>query len=108
MIDTKICSHCGEEKPLSSFRHYYGGRKGTYKYCKDCEKIITREKYLVAKGVRRTPQEEMELQKIHKLYELRVSVGLEAPRHSDNRVGTVDLIDQMLAKAEAMKNAKDV
>jgi len=36
---TKICKQSGETKPLDQFRRYYGGRKGTYKTCKFCEKI---------------------------------------------------------------------
>lgn len=109
-MNTKICAQCGEEKPISSFRPYYGGRKGTYSFCKDCEKIMTREKYLMSKGDRMTIQECDELERIRKLYELRRSAGLKAPRHRNETKhgGATALIDEMLAKMEAKCNSEDV
>lgn len=94
----KTCSACGAEKPIEAFRPYYGGRKGTYRYCRTCERIMQREKYLIAKGDAATQQEREELEKIHKLYSIRETKGLKPPRYSKDRVGATDLIDQLLAK----------
>lgn len=98
--EAKKCSHCGELKPLSRFRKYYGGRAGHYRYCLDCEKIMTRYKYLVSKGDDAAPCEREELAKIEKLYEYRKQLGLETPGRN-NYGGATSLIDKMLAEAEA-------
>ena len=45
-MNVKICKQCGQIKPIEQYRKYYGGRKGTYKVCKSCEKINARAKYL--------------------------------------------------------------
>lgn len=99
-MDFKTCKHCGEIRPISMFRHYYGNRSGTYRYCKMCEKIMTRRKYLVAKGDRRTPEEIEELTKIDKLYELRAKLGYEVPGRNKDHGGATDLLDDFIAKAE--------
>ena len=63
-MEVKTCRQCGEIKPLSQFRKYYGGRKGTYKMCKVCERVNSREKYLFAKGDSLRQEEKVELKKI--------------------------------------------
>ena len=38
-MKTKICSRCGEEKPLTDFRKGDKGKDGRYNVCRACEKI---------------------------------------------------------------------
>jgi hypothetical protein len=112
-MDVKTCKQCGELKPISLFRQYYGGRRGTYKMCKDCERINSREKYLAAKGASRTEAEETELNRIHELYDCQRAVGLQPPtKRGGNKPLTNDLND-MLAKyknmaVQASESAQDI
>lgn len=99
-IKFKTCKQCGEIRPIAAFRSYYGNRKGTYRYCKTCEKILTRRKYLVAKGDRKTEEEIVELAKIDKLYELRANLGYEVPGRNKDHGGATELLDGLIAKAE--------
>lgn len=99
-METKVCTHCGELKPLSCFRQYYNGRRSHYRYCKTCEKINIRYKYLVGKGSGAAAHELEELAKIERLYEIRHARGLETPIHKSGRGGASALIDEMLAKVE--------
>lgn len=101
-MDVKTCKQCGELKPVSQFRRYYGGRKGTYTMCKQCERINSREKYLTAKGESMTWQEETELDKIHKLYEYQRSLGLQPPNKQVRRASIADELDEMLDKYKGM------
>lgn len=96
-MDTKICKQCGKLKPLSNFRHYYGGRQGTYKTCLDCERINTREKYLRRKSEedRISDKEREELESIHVLYTVQRSAGLQPPR-SRHDSSTLELVHSML------------
>lgn len=89
---TKKCKQCGEVKPLENFRKYYNGRLGSYKVCKACEKINSREKYLRNKGDSMTELDKVELNKIHTLYEMQRACGLQPPqrRESVSRVGDLD------------------
>ena len=104
-METKKCTHCGEHKPVDQFRRYYGGRKGTYRYCKSCERLITRYRYLVGKDSAATQQECEELAKLRKLFDLRHELGLETPlREHRAEVRTSDLLDEQLEKAEAALN----
>lgn len=97
-MDVKTCKQCGELKPISRYRKYYGGRRGTYKVCLDCERINSREKYLTAKGANRTSDEEAELERIHMLYEYQRNIGLQPPvRHGGRKPLTEDL-DRMIQK----------
>ena len=101
-MDVKTCKQCGELKPITQFRQYYGGRRGTYKMCKDCERINSREKYLSSKGESRSPEEDVELMQIHKLYECQRSVGLQPPvKHGGRKPLTADL-DSMIQKYSDM------
>lgn len=101
-MEVKTCKQCGELKPISQFRKYYGGRKGTYTMCKACERINSREKYLTAKGESMTYQEEGELDKIHKLWEYQRSLGLQPPNKQERRGSLADELDGMLDKYKGM------
>lgn len=101
-MDVKTCKQCGELKPISQFRRYYGGRKGTYKVCKACERINSREKYLRSKGESMNYAEEAELEKIHTLYEYQRQMGLQPPTRQE-RKGTISTeLDGMLDKYKGM------
>ncbi len=90
-MDVKTCKQCGELKPISRYRKYYGGRRGTYKVCLDCERINSREKYLSSKEMR-TAEEEIELTQINKLYECQRAIGLQPPvKHGGRKPLAADL-----------------
>lgn len=97
-MNTKICKQCGELKPIEQFRKYYSGRKGNYNTCKVCEKINARAKYLRNKGEQMNYQEEAELDKIERLYEVQRKAGLKPPNHSERSAPLVDSLDDMIAK----------
>lgn len=78
----KVCSRCGKAQPEENFRMYYGGRKGSYKHCRTCERIEGRYKYLKRLGDNATPEQLSELSKIEKLYDLQVAHGFDAPGRS--------------------------
>lgn len=101
-MDVKTCKQCGEILPLAQFRRYYGGRKGTYTMCKQCERINSREKYLTAKGDSMDLNEAVELEKIHELYEYQRSLGLQPPNRQARRTTLVDELDGMLDKYKGM------
>ena len=101
-MDVKTCKQCGEIKPLTQFRKYYGGRKGTYTRCKQCERINSREKYLTAKGDTRDNDEDIELSKIHRLYDYQRSMGLQPPTKHENRKALSYDLDDMLDKYKHM------
>jgi len=100
-MDTKVCKRCGVEKPIVDFREYYGGRKGTYSFCKTCERIEQRRKYLVTKDCASpdslTAEEYDELQKINELYEMRQAAGLKVPIRRPER-GVSGLVDSLMAE----------
>lgn len=99
---TKICKQCGEIKPLDQYRKYYGGRKGHYSTCKQCEKINSREKYLVGKTAL-TDVEREELRKIYTLWEYQTKLGLRPPRRAKAEPVTLDdQIAQYAARVEAI------
>lgn len=93
---TKVCKRCGKDQPLENFRKYYGGREGYYTFCKTCEKIEARRKYLMRLGDKATPEQLEEIAKIDKLYDMQHAAGLSAPRH---RTKTKDLVDSLLQEA---------
>lgn len=100
-MDVKTCKQCGELKPITQYRRYYGGRKGTYTMCKQCERINSREKYLSAKGWL-SDAEKAELNKIHRLYEYQRSLGLQPPNKQVRRASVADELDDMLGKYRDM------
>ena len=101
-MEVKTCKQCGEIKPISQFRRYYGGRRGTYKMCKDCERINSREKYLRAKGESMNHAEEVELDKIHMLYEYQRRMGLQPPTRQERATTISEDLDDMLSKYKMM------
>ena len=101
-MEVKTCKQCGEIKPLAQFRKYYGGRKGTYRMCKACERINSREKYLRAKGESMNLDEEAELDKIHELYECQRRMGLQPPTKQERRTTITEELNGMLDKYRGM------
>ena len=101
-MDVKTCKQCGELKPISQFRRYYGNRRGTYTMCKQCERINSREKYLTAKGDELSVDERAELDKIHQLYDYQRSLGLNPPGKQSRRPALSDELDNMLDKYRGM------
>lgn len=95
-MDTKVCKRCGAEKPIVEFRDYYGGRKGSYSFCKTCERIEQRRKYLSSKH-ELTDAEAEELQKINELYAMRQDAGLKVPVRRPER-GVTSIVDSMMAE----------
>lgn len=94
-METKVCAHCGSERSIDQYRKYYN-RPGLYAYCKTCEKIETRRKYLSRKEGR-TEMEEVELDKISSLYDLQRQHGLrQATKAYVSAV--LDLVDQEVKK----------
>lgn len=110
MANAKVCKQCGELKPIEQFRKYYGNRKGHYTICKTCEKINSRAKYLRRKGECMNWDEEAELAKIEKLYEVQRAAGLQPPHDSLGRkVPLVESLDDMISKYEQQAEVvKDV
>lgn len=103
-MDVKTCKQCGELKPITRYRKYYGGRRGTYKVCLDCERINSREKYLSSKEMC-TTEEEAELSKIHALYDCQIKVGLQPPVKQGRRKPLTDDLNDMIKKYAAMSAA---
>ena len=106
-MNAKTCKQCGELKPISQYRQYYGGRRGTYTMCKDCERINSREKYLTSKGDARTEAEEAELRQIHRLYECQLAVGLQPPVKQGRRKPLTDDLDSMIRKYTAIRDTEE-
>ena len=90
----KICKRCGVERPEDEFRQYYNGKPGSYTYCKKCESIEQRRKYLVNKA-EKTEDELEELDKINQLYSLRAAAGLVVPVRR-KRGGVAAIVDEMI------------
>lgn len=93
---TKICNRCGEIKPLERFRKYYKGQ-GHYSFCKDCERVESRRKYLVRKA-QLTEDEQTELNKIGILYGYQKQIGLRQKKYS-NRPTSSEIVDALIEKA---------
>ena len=102
-METKVCTSCGVDKPINDFRQYYAGRKGHYRYCKACERIETRRKYLVGKD-ELAPKELQELADIEELYELRTAKGLRPPVGYAKNGDVTALIQQELNKEKDQVN----
>ena len=100
-METKICSRCGVSKTLDNFRNYYGNRKGTYRHCKECERIESRRQYLAKLGEGASPEQKEALVAIERLYAHRASLGLDVPgRRNADAISTDQLVQQLLAKEE--------
>lgn len=98
-MNAKTCRQCGEFKPLTQFRQYYGGRTGHYTICKACEKINSRLKYLESKE-NLSELERIERDKIYRLYEVQQAAGLRPPRRGGRSTQLVDDLDSMISKYE--------
>ena len=94
-MDTKVCKWCGQEKSVDNFRDYYEGRKGKYTYCKECERIETRRKYLKRRGDKCTQEQLDELDSIEKLYDAREAKGLSVPGRNVKKT-VADIVQQQL------------
>lgn len=94
----KRCKQCGELRPEDQYRKYYGGRKGSYKTCKTCEKINGRAKYLRRKGDDRSSAESNELERIEKLYDAQRAAGLQPPCAGGSHMTVASSVDDMLSK----------
>jgi hypothetical protein len=92
-MEAKQCKQCGEIRPISEFRRYYGGLNGTYTRCKSCEKINSRVKYLERKGDKATEADKAELDKLHQIYELQRMCGYNPPQR---RVAHSDRLDAII------------
>lgn len=103
-MNAKTCRQCGELKPLSQFRQYYGGRTGYYTTCKQCEKINSRLKYLESKE-HLTEPERIERDKIYKLYEVQQAAGLRPPRRGGRRTELTTDLDSLINKYSVQEPA---
>lgn len=83
------------------FRKYYGGRKGHYRICKNCEKINNREKYLAGK-VDLTKSEADELKKIQELWDYQRRAGLSPPNTDRTLLDLQQDLDDSLAEYKQM------
>lgn len=97
----KTCIYCGETKDINNFRPYYNRKTGHYTYCRSCEQIEKRRKYLIRK-VELTDVETVELMKINKLYEVRRRAGLQSPGQA--RFGVLDQVNQEIARLTSSKD----
>lgn len=107
LLDTTLrtCRQCGEAKPLTQYRQYYGGRTGYYRVCKSCERINSRVKYLEKKGQSKSVTEAEELNKIYRLYEAQRACGLQPPRRESGRkVSVADDLDRLIEQFTAQAN----
>lgn len=95
-METKTCSRCGQEKAIVDFRPYYNGAKGHYTFCRECEKIEGRRKYLLRRCDALTEAQREELAKIEELYKRRSDKGLRSPKQRES-CGVNDLLDKYLA-----------
>lgn len=100
-METKICSSCGQKKLVDNFRPYYGGRNGRYSYCKDCEKIAQRRKYLLHRPDL-TDEEAEELEAIETLYTKRKEAGLKIIGSIRSKTGVSTLVQKELSRFENM------
>lgn len=101
-MEAKQCRQCGEIRPISEFRRYYGGLNGTYTKCLHCEKINSRVKYLERKGDKATEADKAELEKLYKVYELQLACGYKPPRRRNAQSESLDcIISTLSAKATA-------
>ena len=101
-MEARVCRQCGELKPLSQYRKYYGGRTGHYTTCKACERINSRLKYLESKEAL-TEIERIERDKILALYEAQRGAGLRPPSRGGRRTEAVTDLDAMIGKYTANK-----
>lgn len=99
-MDTKTCKRCGIEQPVDNFRNYYGRAKGKYTFCRTCERIEARRKYLNSRRDTLSPEQVDELNSIEQLYDLRAANNLAVPGRSTamGSPSVSSLVDEQLAK----------
>ena len=94
-VMNKICSMCGREQSVDNFRKYKSGKP--YTYCKDCEAIEIRRRYLEHKGAGCSSDEADELVRINHLYQMRVNSGLNTFGTRKRSSSTcMDLVNEQL------------
>lgn len=96
----KKCKQCGEQQPEENFRKYYN-RTGRYSFCRTCESIMGRYKYL-SKLVDRTEEQQSELDKINRLYMLRQQAGLAIPGSPTGVQDVSNIVNEQLSKLEGV------
>lgn len=95
----KRCTSCGVDKPIDEFRTYYNRQKGHYPYCKECERIEGRRKYLTKNKEKLSEDQLVELNKIEQLYDKREDAGLSVPSRKRNKNASVmQLVDAYLTE----------
>lgn len=94
-VTTKVCTMCGDEKPLDEFRPYPKGDK-RYPYCLECQAIENRRRYLVGKSTLDIDQQ-IELDVINELYDKRIENGLDTFNRTKSS-NALDLARQQLSK----------
>lgn len=77
MIESKVCTMCGREQSVDNYRKYPKGDKSR-PYCKECEAIEVRRRYLssLSRQDKLTTEQRAELVSIYQLYEARRDAGL--------------------------------
>lgn len=100
MTSVRKCKQCGEVKSLTQYREYYGNLKGHYKFCKECERLNQRLKYLRNKP-NLSPDETEELNQIEQLHDLQRSLGLEPPRRRKGDSAVTSIIQKQMEAAKA-------
>lgn len=102
-METKICKRCGIERPIDQFRPYYGRPSGRYSFCKTCERIEQRRKYLVGKDAADqldglSAEEQAELSKINELYAYHQAAGRPVPGKGAPRCGVLADVESLMSK----------
>lgn len=97
LMPFRVCKQCGFGKPITKYRQYYGGRKGRYTACLDCERINSRYKYLKKKEVL-TAAEEAEIAAINKLYNTQRERCLCPPNTASRTQAIKDEVESLLNK----------
>ena len=99
---------CGEERYIDEFRtqvrrNYKNECRSTYRrpYCKACEAIECRRRYLVDM-TSPSPEHEQELNQINELYELRLAKGLKT--FDTNRRNKPTIATEVSKQLEALRN----
>ena len=96
----KICRQCGKNLPVSMFRAYGQGRKGTHRRCKSCESLNLRFKYLKRKHTL-SDKELKEVDSIIEIYKELKSFGYEVPTDS------ISVSDRLIEYKQHIEDIKD-
>ena len=93
---TKICTMCGEEKPMEEYRQYPHNKNKRYPYCNDCQAIENRRRY-IEQLAEPTPEQLDELALINQLYDKRIEKGLKT-FNRQKKGNCLDAVAAQLAK----------